>query len=329
MALEFKCISEYQLLQKIASGGMGSVYLGKQRSYRGFGKTVAVKIINPSIAEREESVQRFIDEANLVSDLVHENILQVYNLGRDELFQDGKFRDIFFIVMEFVHGKSLDHFLNTHVEKRQVPDPRISAFIASRVTRGLYYAHNKFDHSGMPLNIVHRDVTPQNVMIDFSGVVKLADFGIAKAITMNMPDERSVLMGKLNYFAPEQLKMEPSSPQTDIYSLGLILYELLTGRRVFDATSIEEQREQLKTAIVPPSKYNPRVEKKLEDIVLQALQPEADDRFDTARDMGSALEHYLYDDGYGPTNEKLADYINVIFPEDSQKTVIEAYSQVF
>jgi len=328
MDLDFRCISDYQLLRRIAAGGMGSVYLAQQRSYRGFKKTVAVKIINADISDNKEMIQRFTDEANLVSDLVHENILQVYNLGYDELVQDNEYRDIFFIVMEFVHGKSLEQFLKAHLKMSQAPHPRISAFITSRVTRALFYAHNKCDHNGKPMNIVHRDVTPQNILIDFSGVVKLADFGIAKAVTMNMPDEGSVLLGKLNYFAPEQLQMAASGPATDIYALGLILYELLTGRRLFNAKTVTEQRDCVNNPITPPSELNPQVEKKLEEIVLKALQPDPNERYENAREMGSALEHFLYDEGYGPTNEKLAEYMGHIFPEDSQKNIIDSYAKM-
>lgn len=327
MALEFSCISHYELLHKIAVGGMGSIYLARQCSYRGFQKTVAIKIVDPSIANNPDAVDRFIGEANLVSDLVHENILQVYNLGKDEVLHQDRYRDIFFIVMEFVHGKALDEFMDAHAIRGRLPDPKIAAFIASRVCRALHYAHAKTDHSGVPLGIVHRDVTPQNIICDYRGVVKLADFGIAKAVTTSMPDEHRFLMGKLNFFAPEQLSLEPSGPFTDIYALGLVLYLLLTGTNTFSANSIDEQREQVKKPIPSPARLNTNVDSTLGDIVMRCLQPRPEDRFPSAGDLGQALEHFLYDRGYGPTNETLAAYLRELFPEDCKKCIGESYAR--
>jgi len=187
---------EYNILGKIASGGMGTVYLAEQLGAESFRKTVALKTIKHEFIDSPDSLGLFIGEAKLTADLIHQNILQVYNLGKTD---DGSF----YIAMEFVNGKTLSSYTKTHKRKGTKVDVEMGCFIISRVCRGLSYAHKRKDRYGNHLGIVHRDVTPSNIMIDYQGFVKLMDFGIAKALTMNTPDERQVIMGKLPYMSPE------------------------------------------------------------------------------------------------------------------------------
>jgi len=306
---EFEYLTRCRFLRKIADGGMGSVYLGEQLGEAGFAKTVVIKVVKADRLENPTALSMFIDEAKLVADLVHTNICQVYNLGHAA----GRY----FIVMEHMHAKTLTEYFKRFVQQlKQLPPPDMSAFIISRVCRGLEYAHSKKDRAGRPLGIVHRDVTPSNVMIDFRGAVKLTDFGIAKALTMNMPDETKVIMGKLPYMSPEQAAAQSTDPRSDIFALGLVLYELLTGTRVYTPKTRAELLEMMnKYRIKDPRKIVATLPDDLVEITMKALKKKPEERIQTAADFGTALEHQMYSKGYGPTNEKLAAHIKEIWPE--------------
>jgi len=304
----FEYAARCRIIRKIAEGGMGSVYLAEQIGEVGFAKTVALKVIKKERLEDERAVRLFLDEARLVADLVHQNILQVYNLA--------SYRGMYFIVMEFLHGVTARDFLVRHTEEGRLPPVDLAAFIVSRVCRGLAYAHDKRDRKGQPLGIVHRDVTPTNIMLDFRGFVKLSDFGIAKALTMSIPDETKVIMGKFPYMSPEHAMARPTDQRSDIFSLGLVLYELLTGRRILEVRNRKELLKLFETAaFVPPDERRPVVPRELADICMRALEIDPADRYQSAREFGNALEVYMYATRYGPTNEKLAEYLNSVFPE--------------
>lgn len=309
-------VTGYNILGKIASGGMGSVYLAEQVGTESFSKTVAIKVMKRDMLNNPESLDLFIGEAKLTADLIHQSILQVYQLGRTD---DGTF----YIVMEYVHGKTLSEFMREHKKRGRKVDIEMGAFIISRVARGMAYAHRKKDRNGNHLGIVHRDVTPSNVIIDYQGFVKLMDFGIAKALTMNTPDERQVIMGKLPYMSPEAAEFIGTDPRSDIFSLGLVMYELLTGYVVYNVKSINELLTKMKKyRIKNPSRLNPHIAARLEEIILTALEVDPGKRFQTAEEMLEAIEIYLYHDRYGPTNEKLGKYMETLFP-DVNRDVVE------
>ncbi|MDP7035325.1 MAG: serine/threonine-protein kinase [Planctomycetota bacterium] len=311
---EFRANPAYRILSPIAEGGMGAVYLAEQKGIAGFRKTVALKTILPSLLEDEETLDLFVGEAKLVADLIHENILQVYHL--DE--KDGQI----YLVMEYVFGKSLDKLSERLRDMGELLPVDLAAFIISRVCRALDYAHRKKDRSGNPLGIVHRDITPSNIIVQFGGVVKLADFGIAKALTMNIPDEHDVIMGKYAYMAPEMARFQGTDPRSDLFGLGLVGYEILTGKRVYDAENSSELLDRMENYLIPPPrKLLPDIPESLSDIIMHALEMNPENRYQSAHEMGNALEHFLYDDGYGPTNEKLGDYMAELFAE----TLKEAY----
>jgi serine/threonine-protein kinase len=172
--------------------------------------------------------------------------------------------------------------------------------------------------AGKTLNIVHRDVTPSNIIITYGGVVKLTDFGIAKAVIMNTPDEAEVIMGKLPYMSPEQAKFQGTTRQSDVFSLGLVMYELLTNTSVYNVNDIDDLVDKMDNySIKAPRRLNPHIPEKLEKIMLRALEVNPANRYQTAREFLQDLEHYMYDGGYGPTNEKLARYLSRLFPEES------------
>ncbi|MBA3685512.1 MAG: serine/threonine protein kinase [Planctomycetes bacterium] len=308
---EIQYLTAYQIIRKIASGGMGSVYLAEQLGADGFRKIVAIKTIKKEYLKNKENVDLFVGEAKLVADLIHENVLQVYQLGQT--------KGIYYIVMEYAHGKNLADFIKEHKTRGKVTNVEIGAFIVSRVCRALHYAHDAKSMTGQPLNIVHRDVTPSNVIITFGGVVKLTDFGIAKAVSMATPDEAEVIMGKLPYMSPEQAKFIGTTRQSDVFSLGLVMYELLTNTVVYNVNDIDDLVDKMDNySIKPPRRLNPHIPEKLEQIMIRALEVNAANRYNTAKEFGQDLEHYMYDGGYGPTNEKLQRYLGRLFPEESQ-----------
>ncbi len=307
---EIQYVTNYQILRKIATGGMGSVYLAEQLGAESFRKVVAIKTIKKEFLKNKENVDLFVGEAKLVADLIHENVLQVYQLGQT--------KGIYYIVMEYAHGKNLADVIRSHKDRHKVTNVEIGAFIISRVCRALNYAHEAKDMAGKPQNIVHRDVTPSNIIITYGGVVKLTDFGIAKAVIMNTPDEAEVIMGKLPYMSPEQAKFQGTTRQSDVFSLGLVMYELLTNTSVYNVNDIDDLVDKMDNySIKSPRRLNPHIPEKLEAIMMKALEVNPANRYTTAREFCQDLEHYMYDGGYGPTNEKLARYLGRLFPEES------------
>jgi serine/threonine-protein kinase len=290
----------------IASGGMGSVYLAEQRGAYGFKKVVAIKTIRNDLLESESTRDMFISEAKLVADLIHENIAQVYNLGQSE--------DVTFIQMEYIKGITLSRLIKKHRMLDVIMPPDLAAFICSRVARALSYAHAKSSHDGESLGIVHRDVTPSNIMIDSLGVIKLTDFGIAKAITMGTPDEKKVLMGKYPYMSPEQVRLEGTDGRSDLFALGVVLFEMLTMRKLLPVKTRDSLLELFKEGhFAEPKHLNPKVPDKLNEIVMSLLSIDKECRPTTARKLVLSLEKYMYSKGYGPTNEKLSIYMRKVF----------------
>ncbi|HEY3319800.1 MAG TPA: serine/threonine-protein kinase [Planctomycetota bacterium] len=297
---------QYQMVKLLAEGGMGAVYEAKQFGAEGFQKTVAIKTILESFSANPEFVRLFIGEAKLVADLVHENIVQVYHLG--------KTGNSYYIALEFVEGINLEKFLNYHLHA-QLPMPiELCAFIISRVCRGLEYAHNKRGRDGQLLNIVHRDVSPKNIMLNVEGVVKLTDFGIAKARQLMEQEEGEVLMGKVEYMSPEQARYEATDRRSDLFSLGIVMYELLTGRHIFETEDIYQTMDNVIGKAIPdPLEYRPDLPLPLKAIILRALERDLQTRYQTAGEMGVALEYYMYHDRYGPTNVTLGNYLKKHF----------------
>jgi serine/threonine protein kinase len=297
---------EYKMIRRLAEGGMGAVYEAQQFGAEGFRKTVAVKTILENYSTNPEFVRLFIGEAKLVADLVHENIVQVYHLG--------KAGNIYYIALEFVDGLNLESFIDYHINSEKVLPVELGAFIISRVCRGLEYAHNKRGRDGQNLGIVHRDVSPKNIMIDNEGTVKLTDFGIAKARMVMEQEEGEVLMGKVEYMSPEQARYEATDRRSDLFSLGIVLYELLTGHHIFETEDIYQTLENVKEAPIPhPKKYRADLPDMLSDIVMRSLERDLSRRYQTAGEMGVALEYYMYHKGYGPTIQTLGNYVKEHF----------------
>ncbi len=298
----------YRLDRRIAAGGMGVVYEGSQLGIDQFSKTVAIKLILEEFSALKEFRANFIGEARLVADLIHTNIVQTYHLGETE----GQY----FMVLEYVNGINLEEFIHQHrYYSREIPID-MAVFIVSRVCRGLAYAHAKRDAHGRLLGIVHRDVNPKNIMLAYEGDVKLTDFGIAKALDLMYNEEGEVIAGKDEYLSPEQARREITDARADLFSCGVVLSELLLDRNIFETEESDLTRKNILEMPIPDFReLRNGIDDKLNDIVKKALQRPRELRFQSANDMLTAFEVYLYSDGYGPTNEKLADYLQDLFAE--------------
>lgn len=303
----------YQIIRKISDGGMGIVFEAFQGGADQFKKQVAIKIIKEEYSQIEEFRKNFVGEAKLVADLIHSNIVQIYYLG--------KFNEQYYMTMEYVNGLTLENFIKHHSQAQQKIPLEIVVFIISRLCRGLSYAHQKCDPQGFPLGIVHRDINPRNVLISYSGEVKLTDFGIAKALDLMCNNENEVIAGKDGYLSPEQARKEATDGRSDLYAVGIILAEMVIGYNPFIGFDSEETTEKILRNELPDfKKIRPEIDDCLLNIMERSLAHKKKDRYQSSSEILNAMELYLYRDGYGPTNEKLANYLLNIF--ENQKSEI-------
>jgi serine/threonine protein kinase len=299
----------YEVTRKIFEGGMGIVYEAEQHGSRDFVKRVAIKIIRPNFASQKMFIENFIGEAKLVADLIHTNIVQTYHLG--------EINGVCLIAMELIRGVNLEQFTQQLAEKRRTLPKELAVFITSRVARGLAYAHAKTDKDGKPLGIVHRDVSFKNIMIAFEGDVKLTDFGIAKARGFLTDQEGEVVAGKPDYMSPEQADFQITDKRSDIFSVGVVLSNLLLGKNIFKGETAEESRGRIMRQPIPDFRaLDPRIDDKLNDILHHCLTRDLARRYATADELMYDLEYYIYHDGYGPTNETLGKFIRELFGQN-------------
>ena len=299
-------------MRKLATGGMGAVYLARQKGPVGFQKLLVVKRLLPHLSEDDEFLQMFLDEARIAALLNHPNIAQIYEMGD----VDGQY----YIAMEYVHGEPLGSLL-----------PRASAHpggfplglkcrIAAEAAAGLDAAHNARSPSGRKLSLIHRDVSPQNVLVAFNGGVKLIDFGVAKAQGKLSQTVVGTIKGKHAYMSPEQARGEPLDARSDVFGLGTVFYELLTGGRLFKR---ESEMATLKAVvgfkIVPPSEAVPGIPKALDAIVFKALARKRDDRFSTAGELQLALEEFLQQEKLHGTSAHLAAFMRDVYAEELEE----------
>ncbi|MBN1611781.1 MAG: protein kinase [Polyangiaceae bacterium] len=279
-------LDQFEIIRRLGAGGMAEVFLAKKRGAEGTYKLLVVKRILPSHVTSRRFKAMFAEEAQLATRLNHPNIVQVYD------FQDyGPEGQI--LTMEYVEGPDLRKLARAaRAQNRHIP-PYVAACIVGEVAKGLHYAHERRDEAGKPMDIVHRDVSPQNVLLSYDGAVKIADFGIASANLFR--EEPGVLKGKTGYMSPEQARGEKVDRRTDIYSLGVVFHELLTGRPLHGAAEGAELFEAVREGVVePPSTFAREIPPALESIVMKALERQPSDRFTTARDMAAAISRALF-----------------------------------
>ena len=296
----------YFLIDKIAVGGMAEVFKAKSFSHGGFEKLLVIKRILQHLSDNDEFIDMFIDEAKISVELQHPNIVQIYDFGR--------IQDNFFIAMECVEGKDVKDILRKLAERRKLLPTEYAVYVAHEICKGLDYAHKRTDMQGAPLGIIHRDVSPSNILVSYGGEVKVADFGIAKAQISAYNTKGGVLKGKFEYMSPEQASGQTLDHQSDIFATGIILHEMLTGRRLFKTDSDVKTLEKIKSGEVdPPSKLNPAVPKRLDDIVLRAMAVDQKVRFEDARSLQTALLEFMYPATPDSTRENLGHFLTELF----------------
>jgi serine/threonine protein kinase len=308
MASLFTIPSEvrYEIVRKIFEGGMGIIYEAEQHGARNFVKRIAIKVVRQSYASQKQFIENFIGKAKLVADLIHTNIVQTYHLGEA--------KGVYYIAMELIRGVNLEQFADQLRDKNRILPVDLAVFTASRVCRGLAYAHGKTDRDGRPLGIVHRDVSFKNIMVAFEGDVKLTDFGIAKARGFLIDNEGEVVAGKADYMSPEQANFQITDKRSDLFSAGVVLAHLLLGKNIFKGPTAEESRHRMMTLAIPDFRtMDKRIDDRLNEILHRALARDLAKRYAMADELLYDLEHYIYHAGYGPTNETLGKYIRELF----------------
>ncbi|WP_338867014.1 protein kinase domain-containing protein [Myxococcus stipitatus] len=299
----------YQLLKRLAMGGMAQLYLARQPGPEGFEKLVVVKRILPHLAENDDFVKMFLDEARIAARLNHANVVQIFDLGAQD--------DSFFIAMEYIHGEDMRRvWKQSEAMAQPMPVPLVCRILIEACA-GLDYAHKRTDPTtGKALGIVHRDVSPQNILVTFEGGVKVVDFGIAKAADQATVTRSGVLKGKYSYMSPEQAAGQRVDCRADIFALGVVLYELLTSTRLFKRGSdIQTLAAVAECKVLPPSQVSPRVPQDLDAIVLKALAKDPADRYQEAVHLQLALEEWLSERRLPSSTAHVAAYMKEIYAE--------------
>ncbi|MET0341464.1 MAG: serine/threonine-protein kinase [Polyangiales bacterium] len=301
----------YTLLRRLAVGGMAEIYVAKTLGLGGFEKLTALKLVHPHLSADPQFVRMLVDEAKILVLLTHANIAQVFDLGSI----DGTY----YIAMEYVDGVDVQGLERAATRLGRALPISVCCFIVSEMLNGLDYAHRKRDLRGRPLGIVHRDISPQNVVVSRAGEVKLVDFGIAKTNLRVQETEIGVIKGKYGYMSPEQAWADPTDRRSDVFSAGVMLYELLTGKVLYQAKSVAELIGKVRRAeIPPPSEQRPDIPEVLSSVVMKALALEPSDRYQTALEMGDALREYMFRSTQPLSSARLGDFVVEVLEEDTR-----------
>jgi serine/threonine protein kinase/Tfp pilus assembly protein PilF len=299
---------KYLILDKIATGGMAEMYLAKMTSVEGFEKLVAIKKILPNLTQDKNLVKMFIDEAKLAAMLFHQNIVQIYDLGSME--------GAYFIAMEYIHGKDL-RVLTRKARERNQPLPlEYALYVTCRICSGLDYSHNLKDFQGNPLELIHRDISPQNILVTYQGEVKIVDFGIAKAAKKSSDTKEGLIKGKVSYMSPEQAAAKPIDNRSDIFSTGILLYEMVTGKRMFEGSDLQVLERVRKADFEPAENLVPDLTGEVSQILDRALAKGVTRRYKSCGKMLADLEACLTTFPVRPSAEGLSQYMKALFAEE-------------
>ena len=323
-AVEAKKLGEkYILLDLIGTGGMAEVYRGKLLGDKGFQKPIVIKKLLPHVAQDKEMVQLFIGEARLAALLQHENIAATYDFG--------ELNNNFFLAMEYLFGKDLYTVMQRAKEHKSPLEVRHALIIASKICEGMDYVHSLKDLQNNPLNIIHRDLTPQNIFLTYDGKVKVIDFGVAKAEMLDTKTRAGVVKGKVSYMSPEQISGAVVDSRSDIFSIGILLYEMISQRRMYDGDtaalirkSITVEYEHLETIIqdLPPQLYA---------ILDKTLTSNLESRYQSCAEMQEDIENLLFSMSERPDSRLLKEYMQNLFAdehESEQRTMVSAMESV-
>ncbi len=313
---------KYTLIDRIAVGGMAEIFLARQAGLEGFEKTIVIKRIRPHLSKQSNFVKMFLNEAKLAAQLNHPNIVQIYDLG--------KIGESYFIAMEYIFGRDMRRII-PKADALGIPFPMVYALkIASSVCEGLYYAHARTDMYGNALNIVHRDVTPENIFVSFDGTVKVLDFGIAKAANQIEQTRAGEIKGKLSYMSPEQCMGKPPDNRSDIFSLGVVLYEWLTGFKLFTGDSeVAILKSITEGKIYAPSYFKADIPEGVEAILMKALEKDREKRYQTAWEMQYDLDQFLSQYEFTPSNIHLSNFLKQLFNDEleEEKNRLQTFRQ--
>lgn len=312
MAEETRQLGRYELIKRIAVGGMGVIYLAKSRGAAGFEKTVIIKKILDHLAEEQEFITKFLDEGRIVVNLTHGNIVPVFDMGEE----DGEY----FIAMEYLPGRDLRDVLKRLQKRDEIIPTHLAVHIVTEACKGLDYAHRRTDDAGNSLDIVHRDVSPSNILISRDGEVKVIDFGIARATSRAAKTVSGRIQGKICYMSPEQASGKSVDARSDIFSAGVVLYEMLTGRRPFQGESDLQSLDLVRQCnFQTPSEVNPEIPPELDVIVEKALERDRDERYQSIDELHVDLLEWLYSGGRAVTSQQLSDFVHELFPEGFER----------
>jgi eukaryotic-like serine/threonine-protein kinase len=317
---KYEIFGKYILLDKVAMGGMAEVYRAKAPGAQGIGKILAIKRILPQFSNNSEFIEMFKTEAQIAINLTQANIAQIYEFGQE--------KEQFFLLMEYIDGRNLRQILSRCTKLQKALTIEQCVFVINQVAAGLDYAHRCLDkNSGSVLNIIHRDMSPQNIMVSFEGEVKIVDFGIAKAESKIEVTRAGTLKGKFGYMSPEQAEGADLDARTDIFSTGIVLWELLTGERLFVANNEVNTIRKIKECQIPAiRKINPNIHEELERITMKALAKDRNLRYQTSGELHRDLSHFLYRVNPEFTAHDLAVSLKTFFKEDileDRKKLIE------
>jgi len=303
--LDVTRLGRYQILKHLATGGMAEVLLAHAQGPRG-ADHVVIKRVRRDQAQDPQFVKMFMDEATLAASLQHPNIVRVHEIGTDQ----GEY----FFAMEYVHGEDLRRVLMEVNRRRdKLPIALVTGIVAAAAA-GLDHAHNQRGPNGQALGIVHRDVSPANILVGYDGQVKVADFGIAKAALRTVETQTGTLKGKVSYMSPEQVTGRPVDRRSDVYALGIVLYEVVTARRLFKGDNDFMTMSSIVQGDIPlPSLLRPDLPRILEDIVMKALSQSPKDRYQSAEELRAELEKFTHAIGMRMSNESIADYMRKLF----------------
>jgi eukaryotic-like serine/threonine-protein kinase len=310
----------YRVLKRLASGGMAEVFVAESASIEGFRKQVAIKRVLPQLSKKSQFIEMFLDEARLSAHLSHSNVVSVFDIG----VGDGSY----FIVMEYVDGADLKAVMDYTKKVGQNIPVEAASYVATRICQGLSYAH-ELKSDGKPLQIIHRDITPANVLITRYGEVKIVDFGLAKASSQLAASDQGVIKGKFGYLAPETVMEKPVDQRVDVFAVGIILWELLAGRRLFLGDTDFQTVRLVRDAVIPSlAQFNRAVTPELDEIVKRALARDPDARYLTAKDLGRDLTRFLFRYGRPVSDDDVAELVRTAMggsdrPVDGTKKIAD------